>query len=65
MADGQEPEIPTQEVDDLLAFFTEEQVRLMAERWDELRAAIRRWRIEHGESDGDSSKDDGSGAVAD
>jgi len=45
MADGDKPEITTREVDDLLKFFTEDQVRLMAERWDELKAAIRRWRV--------------------
>jgi len=64
MDDGQEPEITTSEVDDVLKFFTEEQVRLLAERLDEIKAAIRRWRILHGEQDGDS-EGDGPGAVAD
>ena len=65
MDDGQEPEITAAELDRLLAQFTPEQIRLMAERWDELKAAIRRWRIERGEQDGDSTEGDGPGTVAD
>jgi len=58
MHDGVDPEITAAELDRLLSHFTPEQIRLMAERWDELKAAIRRWRIERGEqADGDSEGD--------